>query len=163
MTADSRQLGADARIAREFGCSKNTVRRYVAADGWMAYSRRSGSGKLEDQEAWLTERFFQHRGNPRWCARNHRFHTTHRCRPTYAVSSGSVFGVAKGSVLSGRLTRGFDRWSSVNGFLQRRRRRLEHNRPPAVHVRTRSPPANRRQSTAAPFVFWFHERLILQE
>ena len=25
------------RIAREFGCSKNTVRRYVEADGWMAY------------------------------------------------------------------------------------------------------------------------------
>ena len=51
------------RIAREFGCSKNTVRRYVAADGWMAYSRQAGGGKLEDQEAWLKERFFQHRGN----------------------------------------------------------------------------------------------------
>ncbi len=34
------------RIAREFGCSKNTVRRYVAADGWMTYSRRATS---EDQ------------------------------------------------------------------------------------------------------------------
>ena len=51
------------RIAKEFGCSKNTVRRYVAADGWMAYSRRAGGGKLEDQEAWLKERFFRHRGN----------------------------------------------------------------------------------------------------
>ena len=51
------------RIAREFGCSRNTVRRYVAADGWMAYSRRSGGGKLEDQAAWLKERFFQHGGN----------------------------------------------------------------------------------------------------
>ena len=46
------------RIAMEFGCSKNTVRRYVAADGWMAYSRRSGGGRLEEQEAWLKERFF---------------------------------------------------------------------------------------------------------
>ena len=27
------------RIARELGCSRNTVRRYVAADGWMSYSR----------------------------------------------------------------------------------------------------------------------------
>ena len=35
------------RIAREFGCSKNTVRRYVAADGWMAYSRPVRGGKLE--------------------------------------------------------------------------------------------------------------------
>ena len=51
------------RIAREFGCSKNTVRRYVEADGWMAYSRRAGGGKLEDQEEWLKERFFRHRGN----------------------------------------------------------------------------------------------------
>ena len=51
------------RIAREFGCSKNTVKRYVAADGWMTYSRQPGGGKLEDQEAWLKERFFQHRGN----------------------------------------------------------------------------------------------------
>ena len=51
------------RIAKEFGCSKNTVRRYVAADGWMTYSRRAGGGKLEDQETWLKERFFQHGGN----------------------------------------------------------------------------------------------------
>ena len=59
-----RELGWGLRrIAREFGCSRNTVRRYVAADGWMAYIRRSGGGKLEDQAAWLKERFFQHGGN----------------------------------------------------------------------------------------------------
>ena len=34
------------RIAREFGCSRNTVRRYVAADGWMAYRRRAGADLL---------------------------------------------------------------------------------------------------------------------
>ena len=51
------------RIAREFGCSKNTVRRYLAADGWMSYSRPARGGKLEDQEAWLKERFLRHRGN----------------------------------------------------------------------------------------------------
>ena len=51
------------RIAKEFGCSKNTVRRYVAADGWMAYGRRAGGGKLEGQAGWLKTRFFQHRGN----------------------------------------------------------------------------------------------------
>ena len=59
-----RELGWGLRrIAREFGCSKNTVKRYVAVDGWTAYSRRTGGGKLEDQAAWLKERFFQHRGN----------------------------------------------------------------------------------------------------
>ena len=51
------------RIAREFGCSKNTVRRYVAAEGWMAYPRRAGGAKLEDQEGWLQERFLRHPGN----------------------------------------------------------------------------------------------------
>ena len=34
------------RIAREFGCSRNTVRRYVAADGWMAYRHRAGADLL---------------------------------------------------------------------------------------------------------------------
>ena len=29
----------------------------------MAYSRQARGGKLEDQEAWLKERFFQHRAN----------------------------------------------------------------------------------------------------
>ena len=154
MTADSRQLGADARIARELGCSKNTVRRYVAADGWMAYSRRSGGGKLEDQEAWLTERFFQHRGGNAEVVRQepqvpHESSLSINIRRFFGLS----FRCREGVSFECRLTRGFDRWSSVNGLLQRRRRRLEHNRPTAVHVRTRSPPANRRQSTAAPFVF----------
>ena len=35
------------RIAREFGCSRNTVRRYVAADGWMAYRRRFFGGQFD--------------------------------------------------------------------------------------------------------------------
>ena len=29
----------------------------------MAYGRRAGGGKLEEQEAWLQERFLRHRGN----------------------------------------------------------------------------------------------------
>ena len=49
-----RELGWGLRrIAREFGCSKNTVKRYVAVDGWTAYSRRTGGGKLEDEAAWI--------------------------------------------------------------------------------------------------------------
>ena len=58
------------RIAKEFGCSKNTVRRYVAADGWMSYRRRADGGKLEDQEAWLKERFFRTAAMPRWCVQD---------------------------------------------------------------------------------------------
>ena len=51
------------RMAVEFGRSKNRVRRYVAADVWMAYSRPVRGGNLEDQEGWLKERLFRHRGN----------------------------------------------------------------------------------------------------
>ena len=39
------------------------MRRYVAADGWMAYRHRAGGGRLDRQVSWLKERFFQHRGN----------------------------------------------------------------------------------------------------
>lgn len=51
------------RIAREFGCSKNTVKRYIEAAGWMAYRRAPRPGKLTGQAAWLRERFFRHGGN----------------------------------------------------------------------------------------------------
>jgi transposase len=51
------------RIAREFGCSKNTVKRYIEAAGWMAYRRAPRPGKLTAQAAWLRERFFRHGGN----------------------------------------------------------------------------------------------------
>ena len=51
------------RIAREFGCSRNTVRRYVEAQGWVAYGGPRRTGKLAGLDAWLEERFFRHRGN----------------------------------------------------------------------------------------------------
>src|SRR3546814_2577532 len=45
------------RIAAEFGCSRNTVKRYVAAQGWSAYRRSRRAGKLAGLETWLAERF----------------------------------------------------------------------------------------------------------
>lgn len=51
------------RLAREFGCSRNTARRYVRAGGAIAYrqpERRSAFDGLDD---WLRERFFRHDGN----------------------------------------------------------------------------------------------------
>ena len=51
------------RIAAEFGCSRNTVKRYVAAAGWMAYGGPRRASKLAGLEAWLEERFHRHRGN----------------------------------------------------------------------------------------------------
>src|SRR5258706_16223931 len=46
------------RIAREFGCSPETVRRYVAVDGWVAYrqprrcKRRGGVADLLSERVW---------------------------------------------------------------------------------------------------------------
>lgn len=59
-----RKLGwGSKRLAREFGCSRTTVKRYLGAGGWQPYQRRACGGKLAGHEAWLRERFFQHRGN----------------------------------------------------------------------------------------------------
>ena len=66
------------RIAREFGSSRNTVRRYVAADGRVTYRRPACGGKLEDRESWLQERFSDTAATPRWCARIY----CGRCRST---------------------------------------------------------------------------------
>jgi transposase len=51
------------RIARQLGCSRNTVRRYLRADGWVAYQKPTRATKLEGLGSWLAERLQQHRGN----------------------------------------------------------------------------------------------------
>ncbi len=51
------------RLAREFGCSRTTARRYIRAGGAIAYRqpvRRTAFDGLDD---WLRERFFRHDGN----------------------------------------------------------------------------------------------------
>lgn len=59
-----RKLGwGSKRLAREFGCSRTTVKRYLATGCWQPYRRRRTEGKLVGHEAWLRERFFRHRGN----------------------------------------------------------------------------------------------------
>ena len=58
------QLGwGSKRIALELGCSRNTVRRYLAQGGWLDCRSVSRSGRLSGLESWLTERFWRHRGN----------------------------------------------------------------------------------------------------
>ena len=52
------------RIAREIGCSRNTVRRYVRQGGWQPYRSRRGQA-LSEHAQWLGERFRRHRGNCR--------------------------------------------------------------------------------------------------
>jgi transposase len=51
------------RIALELGCSRNTVRRYLAQGGWEDCRSRPRVGQLDGLQAWLEERFWRHRGN----------------------------------------------------------------------------------------------------
>lgn len=59
-----RKLGwGSKRLAREFGCSRTTVKRYLGSGRWQPYQRRASRGMLAGHETWLRERFFRHRGN----------------------------------------------------------------------------------------------------
>src|SRR5260370_5085269 len=51
------------RIAGELGCSHMTVRRYLAAGGWVAYRGRGRPRTLTGLEEWVAERFRRHAGN----------------------------------------------------------------------------------------------------
>ena len=51
------------RIARELQVSKNTVRRYIRADGWAPYTRPKRASTLDGLESWLEAEFRKHRGN----------------------------------------------------------------------------------------------------
>lgn len=51
------------RIARELGCDRKTVKRYLRCGGWQPYRLPHRAGRLEDLMEWLAERFRRHRGN----------------------------------------------------------------------------------------------------
>jgi transposase len=51
------------RIARELGCSRTTVQRYIEAGGWQAFRRGRKATLLSEHASWLRERFFRHAGN----------------------------------------------------------------------------------------------------
>lgn len=50
-------------IVRELGYSRNTVRRYIVAGGFVEYRNPVRPGILEGLEDWLEAQFRQHRGN----------------------------------------------------------------------------------------------------
>ena len=51
------------RIARELGCDRKTVKRYLRGGGWHPYRSPRRPGRLDDLTDWLGERFRRHRGN----------------------------------------------------------------------------------------------------
>lgn len=50
----------ERRIAVALGCNRRTVRRYLAAEGWVGY-RRPRRAKALGAHDWLAERFRRHR------------------------------------------------------------------------------------------------------
>lgn len=58
------ELGWGAkRLSKEFGCARNTVRRYLDAGGVVAYSKPVRKTAFDGLDDWLRERFFRHGGN----------------------------------------------------------------------------------------------------
>ncbi len=51
------------RIAKEVGCSRNTVRRYLRSGGYVAYESPARAGKLDGLEQLAGGAVLQHRGN----------------------------------------------------------------------------------------------------
>jgi transposase len=51
------------RIAAELGCSRNTVRHWLAEGDWRPCASPSRSKKLDGLAEWLRERFHRHAGN----------------------------------------------------------------------------------------------------
>ena len=51
------------RIARELGCSPETVRKYLRQGGCQPYGKPCRNTVLDDQREWLQQRFLTHRGN----------------------------------------------------------------------------------------------------
>jgi transposase len=58
------ELGWGAkRLAKEFGCARNTVRRYLREGGPVAFRKPVRRTAFDGLDEWLRERFFRHGGN----------------------------------------------------------------------------------------------------
>jgi transposase len=51
------------RLAKEFGCARNTVRRYLREGGPVAFRKPVRRTAFDGLDDWLRERFFRHGGN----------------------------------------------------------------------------------------------------
>ena len=58
------ELGWGAkRLSKEFGCARNTVRRYLRAGGSAPFRKSERKTAFDGLEDWLRERFLRHGGN----------------------------------------------------------------------------------------------------
>ena len=51
------------RIASELGISRNTVKRYISAEGYVPYDSSSRGSVLDDCHQFVKDRFIAHQGN----------------------------------------------------------------------------------------------------
>ncbi|WP_414476266.1 IS21 family transposase [Microvirga sp. M2] len=51
------------RLAKEFGCARNTVRRYLRQGGAVVFRKPVRRTVFDGLDEWLRERFFRHSGN----------------------------------------------------------------------------------------------------
>ncbi|PLU17589.1 IS21 family transposase, partial [Sinorhizobium medicae] len=51
------------RLSKEFGCARNTVRRYLREGGVAPFKRPARRSAFDGLDDWLRERFFRHDGN----------------------------------------------------------------------------------------------------
>jgi len=51
------------RLSKEFGCARNTVRRYLRTGGAVPFAKAPRKTAFDGLEDWLRERFFRHDGN----------------------------------------------------------------------------------------------------
>lgn len=63
MLALKAQGWGSKRIARELGCLRNTVKRWLAQGGWRELGSVARRKALDEIKGWLAERFRQHAGN----------------------------------------------------------------------------------------------------
>lgn len=58
------ELGWGAkRLSKEFGCARNTIRRYLRAGGAVPFAKAPRKTAFDGLDDWLRERFFRHDGN----------------------------------------------------------------------------------------------------
>ena len=58
------ELGWGAkRLSKEFGCARNTVRRYLREGGATPFKKPVRRTAFDGLDDWLRERFFRHDGN----------------------------------------------------------------------------------------------------
>ena len=51
------------RLSKEFGCARNTVRRYLREGGAVPFKQPARRSAFDGLDDWLRERFFRHDGN----------------------------------------------------------------------------------------------------